>query len=390
MPRSLTPLLVALLVMYSVQQLLTPVIAPLSHDLALTTTQLGLVFTVAAVALTLASPLWGLLLDAAGPRPVLIAGLGLCVLGLTGFAAAAAFGTDETLTPDMAFVFVLLFRSLLFGAGLAALPVTALAVAGTATHTETGRTTAVGLIGAAQGLATVIGPVVGGTLAVVSLSLPLYLAPAIAVLLTVVVLLVFKPAERSQEPVRSRTWELLPAFGVGLLTHLSLGLVQVVAVFFAADRLDATPGSVDGVLFAAGLGLVLAQGVLVPLLKWSPARLMRIGTPIALAGYALIAAVPALLTLAFLAVAVGVGFAITGFAAAASLGVGPRHQGLVAGLVTATSGVTFVVGPGLSTVLYDVDPLAPVIAAGVAAALAVVLSLLPVTGTPSRSAALID
>ncbi|WP_434445751.1 MFS transporter [Lentzea sp. E54] len=390
MPRSLTPLLVALLVMYSVQQMLTPVIAPLSHDLALTTTQLGLVFTVAAVALTLASPLWGLLLDAAGPRPVLITGLGLSVLSLTGFAAAVTFGTDETLMPDVAFVVVLVFRSLLFGAGLAALPVAALAVAGTAAHTETGRTTAVGLIGAAQGLATVIGPVVGGTLAVVSLSLPLHLAPAIAVLLTVVVLLVFKPAARSQEPVRSRTWELLPAFGVGLLTHLALGLVQVVAVFFAADRLDAAPGSVDGVLFAAGLGLVLAQGVLVPLLKWSPARLMRIGTPIALAGYALIAAVPALMTLAFLVVAVGAGFAITGFAAAASLGVGPRHQGLIAGLVTATSGVTFIVGPGLSTVLYDVDPLAPVIAAGVAAALAVVLSLLPVTGTPSRPAALID
>ncbi|MEV4079632.1 hypothetical protein AB0J43_04990 [Nonomuraea fuscirosea] len=52
--------------------------------------QLGLVITVAATALTIASPLWGHALRKIGLRLVLLPGLGLATAGLTGFAAVAA------------------------------------------------------------------------------------------------------------------------------------------------------------------------------------------------------------------------------------------------------------------------------------------------------------
>ena len=77
----------------------------------------------------------------------------------------------------------------------------------------------------------------------------------------------------------------------------------------------------------------------------------------------------------FLLVAIGLGLSATGFAAAASLGVGPRHQGLVAGFVCATTGLAVLAGTTLSGLLYDLEPIVPVIAAGLAAALAWVLSL---------------
>ncbi|NKE57336.1 MFS transporter [Lentzea sp. PSKA42] len=377
-------MLVALAVMYSAQQLLTPIFAPLSNDLNLTATQLGLVLTIASVAFTLASPLWGLALDAIGLRAVLIAGLVLCVAGLAGFAAAVTFGLDETLTPGLAFTFMLVFRSFLLSAGLAVLPVAALAVAGTVTVGEGERTRAVGLVGAAQGLSAVIGPPVGGALAVVSLMLPLYLAPVIALLLAVVVLLVFKPpVERPQQTVQTRPWELLPAFGVGFLMYLSFGLAQVVVALLVRERLEFTTSSfaVGGVLLVSALGLVMTQGVVVPLVKWPAARLMRTGAPIAMAGYAVLAVATSLwlAAVAFLVVAVGLGLAVSGFAAAASLGVGPKRQGLVAGLVNATYGLTFIIGPMLSTLLYDFEQVAPVIAAGVAAALACALSLVQLT-----------
>ncbi|MCX2949247.1 MFS transporter [Lentzea sp. NEAU-D7] len=390
MPRSLTPLLAALLVMYSVHQMLTGVVGPLTGALALSAFQLSLVFTVTSVTITVASVLWGLLFDAAGPRPVLFAGLVLSVAGPAGFAAAVAFGLDETLTPDLAFALVLVFRSVLFGAGLAAVLVTALAVAGLSTRGETARTRAMGFVGAAQSLGGVIGPVVGGALAVGSLWLPLYVAPVIALLLSLLVLVTVKPlAPQAEEPVRTQPLLLVPAFGTGFFLHLSLGMAQVVVVYLSAERLRETTGSAEGVLFASVIGLVLTQGLLVPLLKWSPARLMRIGSPVSVAGYALLAVAPssALMALAFLVVAVGVGLALTGFTAAASLGVGPRHQGLIAGLVTTTSGLTFVVAPILSALLYEVEPVLPVLAAAVAAVVATALSFVPVTPRVPRPVA---
>lgn len=395
MHKTLTPLLITVLVMYSAQQLLTPIFAPLSRELALTETQVGLVITIAAAALTVASPLWGRALDTIGLRRVLLAGLGLSVAGLAGFAAVSSFGLDETLTPASTFTLMLVFRSIVFGVGLAALPVAALAVAGTVTTDEAERTKAVGLVGAAQGLSIVIGPAAGGALAVVSLLLPVYLAPAIGALLAIWVGFSVKPApvERPQQTIRSRPWELWPVFGVGFLMYLSLGLVQVIVGFLVADRLhldsQATAGTVGVVLFVAGIGLVATQGAVVPKLRWPAARLMRVGAPIALAGYGILTFASSvwLMATAFLVVAIGLSLAVAGFAAAASLGVGPEHQGSIAGLINATTGLTFILGPLLSTALYEVEPVVPVVAAGVAAALAFALSLRKVTPRAPQSVA---
>jgi MFS family permease len=377
----LTPLLAAVLVIYSLHDVLTSVVGPLAAELQLTATQLGLVFTVASAAVALASPLWGLLLDAAGVRPVLVAGLALCVAGPAGFAAVVAFGLDETLTPDLAFALVLVFRSVLFAVGLASVLVAALAVAGLSTHGVTDRTRAISFVGAAQGLGVVLGTVAAGVLSVASLWLPLYVAPVVALLGAVLVLVTFQPVERSPEPVQVRPLELLPAFGAGFLLYLSLSVLETVVLHLAADEVRDTSSSVPGLLFASGLGLLLAQAVFVPLLRWSPARLMRIGSPVALAGCVVLVVAPssALMLLAFLVLSVGIGLAITGFGATASLGVGAGRQGLVAGLVTATGGLAFIIGPVLGALLYEVEPLAPVLAAGLAAVLAAGLSLLPVT-----------
>lgn len=387
MPRVLTPVLIALLAMSTAQQLLVPTLAPLAGELGLNVSQLGLMLTIASVAVVLSSPSWGWLLDVIGLRSVLLAGAGLCVLGLAGFAAAVTFGQDETLTTDQAFTFVLGFRSVLLGTGLAVLPVAALAVAGTVQE----RTKAFGLVGAAQGLAALIGPPVGGVLTAVSLMLPLYLAPVLALLVAIFVLVAVKPVERPHHEMLPQPLELLRAFGFGFLMWLSFGLSQVIITLLAKDQLEVSTSSLaaSGMTAVAALGLVVTQGVVVPLLKWPAGRLMHTGATIALAGYAVLAVAPTfwLVATTYLVVACGVGLAVTGFAAAASLGVGPRHQGLVAGLVHATYGLTFLAGPMLSSVLYDLAPVAPVIAAGVAAALACVLSLPQLTPRVPQSAA---
>jgi MFS family permease len=371
----MTPLLVAVLVLFSAQQLLTPVLAPLSRELALTGTQLGLVITGAALMVTVTSALWGRALDALGVRTVLLVGLGLATAGLIGFAVVATWGLDGTTTPPVTFALILATRSVLFGAGVAAVPVAALAVAGATTATEADRTRAVGLTGAAQGLSLVLGPAVGGLLAVVSLTLPLYVAPALTVVLVVWVLAaVERVPDRAERPTRTAAVELrvgrvLPPLIVCFLLYLSLGLVQVILGFLLADRLSLNPGATAGavgvVLFSAGVVLVGVQGVVVSGLGWTALRLMRVGVPIVVASLVVLLVADALwsIALAFVLLALGLGLGIPGFTAGASLAVGPGEQGAVAGLVSATTGATFAVGPLLSTALYEISPAAPELAA---------------------------
>jgi hypothetical protein len=70
-----------------------------------------------------------------------------------------------------------------------------------------------------------------------------------------------------------------------------------------------------------------------------------------------------LIAAAFAVLALGLGLAIPGFTAAPTLLVGPERQGAISGLVNATIGATFIVGPLLSTALYEIRPEIPILAA---------------------------
>lgn len=395
--RATAPLLVAVLVLFTAQQLLTPLLAPLSRELALSETQLGLVIAVAAVMFTVTGPLWGRLIDTWGVRATLLLGLGLATAGLAGFAAVSVIGLDGATTPTTTWLLILATRSVLFGAGVGAVPVAAIAAAGATIGDEAERTRAVGLVGAAQGASLVLGPAAGGLLAAVSLVLPLLVAPALTALLLVWVLATIRAVPRTttvERPPRGaglRPWE--PRFArlltIGFLLYLSLAVVQIVIGFLVADRLgltaEAAAESIGLALLAVGIVLIAVQGVLVPRLGWPALRLIRVGAPIALAGLALLAVTGTLATItaALAVLAVGLGLAMPGFTAAPTLLVGPEQQGTVAGMITATTGATFVLGPVLGTALYQLDPVAPVIAGATACTLATALAYL--TPHPGRS-----
>ncbi|MDP4510763.1 MFS transporter [Nonomuraea turcica] len=399
MRKAMAPLLVTILAVFSAQQLLTPVLAPLARELALTETQLGLVITISAATLTVASPMWGRAMRRMRLRTVLLSGLGLAGAGLIGFAVAVTLGLEEVVPPPVTFALMIATRSLLFGLGLAALPVAALTVAGLVTTGEADRTRVTGLVGAAQGLSLVVGPAGGGVLAVASLLLPLYVSPVICLLLAVWVLVVVRrePARAPQgvEGPRPRLWDarLWPLFAIGFCVFLSLGLVQVILGFLIADRLhvdpQATAGGVGLALAVAGIVIVGVQGALVPALGWRALRLIRVGAPIAVAAFGLLAVAHSLwlITVAFGLLGVGLGLAMPGVAAAPGLLVGPEGQSSISGLVNAVIGSTFVVGPLLSTALYEISPVAPVLAAFVAATTAVALAWLSPAARHAKAAA---
>lgn len=371
-------LLGAVLAVFTGQQLLNPVLAPLSRELGLDEVQLGLVITVAAVGFTVSSLFWGRVCDRWGHRRVLLTGLGLGTAGLATFAAVAAWALGGERPEPVVLIAMIVTRSALFGFGAGAVPVAALAYVGATTEGEAERTRAVSLVGAASALAMVLGPGLGGLLAVGTLLAPLYVAPAVLGLVTAVVAVVL-PAAPSRAAEETDTGRTLSPFdprlrrflAVGFLLFLSLGVIQVVLGFLFQDRLGldarATAGAAGAAGFAVGLVLVAVQGGLVPRLGWGPVRLLRVGTPIAVAGFAVLAVAPEFwsMTAGLMVVALGLGLAMPGYTAGPTLAVGPAEQGAVAGLVNATNGSTFIAGPLIGTALYALGPAVPVVLSAV-------------------------
>ncbi|HET8706105.1 MAG TPA: MFS transporter, partial [Pseudomonadales bacterium] len=106
---------------------------------------------------------------------------------------------------------------------------------------------------------------------------------------------------------------------------------------------------------------LIAQAVWVQGAKWPPDRLLKVGAPVLLAGLILLLVADRLVlfVLALGLIGLGTGLMSPGFASLASLSVHGHEQGGVAGLLGASPGLGFIVGPILGTALYQVEPHLP-------------------------------
>lgn len=356
-------LLATVFLAYLGQMTLNPIIAPLAREVGLAEWQIGVTISVAAIMVVVSSQFWGRRSQSWGRKPVLVLALGLAVVAMTGFAAAAAAGMRGLLTGSVLFALFVLLRGLGFGSAIAAIPPTAQAYIADVTPDQATRTKGMAGIGAVQGVAMVGGAVLGGLLAGLGLLAPIVVVP---VLLTLALVLVAGRLRREPrhelipEPARirptdHRVWPFLLA-GFGMFT--SLGFIQVITGFIVQDRLhlgaEETGFVTGGALLAAGVGMVAAQGIIVPRTGWSPPTLLRVGTVTALLGFVLL--VPDLgawpLIAAIFLIGLGLGIAMPGYTAGPTLLVRREEQGGLAGLIGATNGLTFVIAPTASTALY--------------------------------------
>ncbi|GAB3617423.1 MFS transporter [Okibacterium endophyticum] len=374
-PPQVRLLLVAVFLAYLAQMTLNPIIAPLAREVGLREWQIGVMISTAAIMIVLTSQMWGRRSQSWGRRPVLIAALASATAAMLTFTVLAILGMQQLLTGTALFLLFVLTRGIVFGGALAAVAPTAQAYIANVTETEEARVKGMAGVGAVQGVAMVVGAVLGGLLATISIEASLIAVPILLFGGVLIVALGLRREARIElipdppriSPTDTRVWPFLVA-GFGMFT--ALGFIQVITGFIAQDRfaLDAqTTGLVTGgALLAAGLGMVLAQSVIVPKSGWAPRTLLRVGTLIAAAGFAvlLIGANMAVFVLAILLIGLGLGTAMPGYTAGASLLMRSDEQGGLAGLIGATNGLTFVIAPTLSTVLYSIDPLLPIAIGG--------------------------
>lgn len=366
--RAKTFLFFGLLATYAGLMLANPVFPPLARELGLSELQAGFIVSVTALVFAACSPVWGMLSERIGRKPVFVIGLFGAGVGFMLFAIIAQLGLEGALS-GAALLAALLICRVFAGVFMGGAPVSAQAYMADITETSD-RSAGMAVIGAANGLGTLVGPAAAALLVTLGLLAPFYTGAAV-ILLTALALAFLMPSsprqQRLEKPPKLRPWDrrIWPFLFLGFATVTTIVLLQVTVGFYLIDRFMLSPVSAaqmsGAALFVVGIALAVVQGIFVTRFKWSPRTLLRAGMPIMMVGLAGVLLAPSLpyLVGAFAVMGVGGGLLFPGFTSGVSLAVNENEQGSVAGLSGAANGAGAVIGPLVGTGLYQLNALAP-------------------------------
>ncbi|MCU0621172.1 MAG: MFS transporter [Gemmatimonadales bacterium] len=306
-------------------------------------TILGLLVATDSLLSFFLAPQWGRLSDRIGRRPVLLVGLVASAVSYLLFALA----------PSLAILFV----SRIVSGGFGATVNVSQAFLADVTPPER-RSQAMGLIGAAFGLAFIVGPLVGGLVAPLGSAAP-GLAAAATCGANLLLALVLLPESHAR---RDGTWDrggtVPPRAGlVVLLATFAFTTVYVVFQRYADERLGLSRSAISYCFVLLGLVTALVQGRwvgrLVPvvgerrLIAWGGAALAAGLVLVAVAERAPVAARVAVLALGV--VALSAGFSLVGPCTAGALSrmTSGEAQGRALGALQALGAGSRIAGPPL-------------------------------------------
>jgi MFS family permease len=352
------------------QTVLFAILAPLGREIGLSVIQIGAIISASSITVFMCTPIWGRASDRWGRKRVILIGLFGYTLGTVVFAAVFKSALMGLMPPTIAFVALVVSRMGHASVMSATMPASSAYMADI-TDVAT-RTKGMGAIGAANNLGAILGPALGGGLAVFSLLTPLWFAAGIT-LITAIVVLIYLPDVPKQEftrvPAKMRRTDprILPFMIVGVLMFMGFAIVQQTMAFRFQDVLSLTAVETArtfglGMMFSAAASL-FSQAVLVQRMDIRPFNLLRMAMPLLILAFLIMAVADSrnYLLGAMTLLGLGMGLAGPGFMAGASLAVGPQEQGAVAGVASSCGPLGFTIGPIVGTALYSIEPVYPYI-----------------------------
>ena len=372
-------------------------------------TELGWLMSTYSLMQLICAPIWGVLSDRYGRKPIL-------AIGVLGYAITLfMFGLAKT------FAMLFIARSLSGILSSATMP-TAMAYIGDNTPQKE-KSKGMGQLGAMVGVGVILGPLVGGYLSTDSLSLPFFVGSGLAFISLLLVIFLLPESK----PASASTGELLPSNGqtstlqpdstnpeqkrprvldiylrvilspAGILLLLifmmSFGMTnfQGMIGLYAVDKFAFNTKQVGAIWMVMGIMLILVQGGLTGPLsqKLGELTLIRIGLFGGAIGFVLVA-----LAVNYTTTLLAIGFFIFTLAL-----IGPalnsyisnfagEHQGTVMGLNSAMTSLGRVIGPLWGGYIYDINITYPFFSGAATLLLGLLVSFIglqkQVTGSMTR------
>jgi len=340
-------------------------------------TELGWLMSTYSLMQLVCAPIWGIVSDRYGRKPILAVG----VLGYT--ITLFLFGLAQS------FLMLFLARTLSGILSSATMP-TAMAYIGENTEQKE-KSKGMGQLGAMVGLGVILGPLMGGWLSTDSLSLPFFIGSGLAF---IALLLVIFLLPESNAPKADTEKQATHTFQIYLQTALSPAGILLLLIFimsfgmtnfqgmiglYVVDKFMANTKQVGSIWMVMGVVLIVGQGVLVgPLTeKLGERRLIQIGLFGGALGFALVAFaanfILMLLALGFFILALAlIGPALNSFIS----NFAGEHQGTVMGLNSASTSLGRVIGPLWGGYIYDIHIEYPFYSGAVTLLLGLLVSLI--------------
>lgn len=346
------------------QTLVFAILPSLARDLHLMEIQMGLVITASSVVFAWSSRIWGRLSDRYGRKRILLLGLLGYSVGTLLFTLAFHAGYAGWVQGWSLFAVLMLARMLQSTVMSASGPAATAYIADITMIEQ--RTAGIARAGAAHSLGTILGPAIGGGLALLSLLTPLVFAAMLTLIAALLVWLWLPESRATQKSAvtsaplsyfdkRYRRYLL-----ISVSMFIGFSIVQQTLGYYFQDRLQLSPRDAaryTGMAMMASAALaLLAQSVLVQRFHVRAQQLISWGLIMLVAGVATLLLVPnvagMMLGMAF--VGLGMGMTSPGCTAAASVCVSAEEQGALAGLVSSCPALGYIAGPLIGTGLYHV------------------------------------
>ncbi|MET0369810.1 MAG: MFS transporter [Sphingobium sp.] len=353
----------------------------------------ALAFSLSALIWAFAAPVWAKHMQPRRARRMVLIGMGGFVASLLLCGAALSAGFLGWLSAGAAFVLFSIGRGLYGSLGAAAPPAAQAMLIAQVPRNQ--RTVAISLLASAFGLGTIIGPALAPffVLPVVGLAGPPFIFGTAGLLMMATVRLMLPPGfetgravavsdpvigyeptepslvERETDGTGVRVAMFDPRIRPWTVCGIASGHAQAISAqtmaFLIIDRLAESPQQAQpliGMVLMCGAGAaLLAQWGVIPRLRLQPPAMVLWGSIMAMLGTLGCAFAQDLHSLAivFAIASLGFGFLRPGYTAGASLAVSEAEQAVVAGQVTASNGLAFVLGPSIGIGLYQFNQAAP-------------------------------
>jgi MFS family permease len=315
-----------------------------------------------ALIASVTSAFWGRFSDRRGRRLVILVGLtgyGVCALLFSGVALLGLLGL---LGGGSLYIGLLLMRVVHAAISTASHPAASAYTADITPPHQ--RTRGIGRLNAAMQVGVMSGPVLAW-FAGFNLLAPMCLH---ALIMFAMAALVWRRLPESLEGAKSRAARpklryFDPRYArltvIGLVTYMSLATMQQTLGFFVQDLLQVDPATSAQhfalAMMCSSIAMFLMQTVAAQRFGWSPLMMLKLGLPIALVAFLVIALASGMtqIYVAMTLFGTGMGLALPGFSAGASLSVTAAEQGGIAGITASVSAFGYLFGPLFGGLLYS-------------------------------------